>query len=140
MTLLQIVDNIERIALTQPNIRSVGEGNIYSFMNNNPSVKYGVFFILQNNHTEYQEYTNYNFTLFFIDRLEDDLESNRIRIQSNGMQVISNIVSMLCEKFDIDFPNMQYTSFTQKFLDMCAGVYATISFNIYKDTICADEE
>lgn len=140
MTLLQIVDNLERIALTQPNIRSVSEGDIYSFMNNNPSVKYGVFFILQNNHTEYQEYTNYNFTLFFIDRLEDDLESNRIRIQSNGMQVISNIVSMLCERFDLDFPNMQYTPFTQKFVDLTAGIYATISFNIYKNSICADED
>ena len=140
MTLLQAIDNLERIALAQPNICSVGEGDIYSFMNNNPSVKYGVFFVLQNNHTEYQEYTNYNFTLFFVDRLEDDLESNRLRIQSNGMQVISNVITTFCEKFDIDFPNMQYTSFTQKFLDMCAGVYATISFNIYKNSICSDEE
>ena len=69
MTLLKAIDNLERIALTQPNIRSVGEGDIYSFMNNNPSVKYGVFFVLQNKHTEYQENVNYNFTLFFVDRL-----------------------------------------------------------------------
>ena len=64
MTLLKAIDNLERIALTQPNIRSVGEGDIYSFMNNNPSVKYGVFFVLQNNHTEYQEYVKELYRLY----------------------------------------------------------------------------
>lgn len=140
MTLLEAIDNLERIALSQPNVRTAGEGDIYSFMNNNPSIKYGVFFILQNNHTEYQEYTNYNFTLFFVDRLEDDLESNRLRIQSNGMQVISNVITTFCEKFDIDFPEITYTPFTEKFVDMTAGVYANIIIDIYKDTICEDEE
>lgn len=140
MTLLQIVDNLERIALTQPNIRTAGEGNIYDKMNTNPSVKYGVFFITQNTHIEYEESDRYGFTLFYVDRLEDDMESNRLRIQSHGKQVLGNIITMFCNEFDIDFPEITYTPFTEKFVDLTAGVYATISFNIYKNSICADEE
>lgn len=140
MTLLQIVGNLERIALTQPNIRTAGEGNIYDEMNTNPSVKYGVFFITQNTHIEYEDTDRYGLTLFYVDRLEDDMESNRLRIQSHGKQVLGNIITTFCNEFDIDFPEITYTPFTQKFVDECAGVYATISFNMYKNSICADEE
>lgn len=140
MTLLQIVNNLERIALTQPNVRTAGEGNIYDKMNTNPSVKYGVFFITQNTHIEYEESDRYGFTLFYVDRLEDDMESNRLRIQSHGKQVLGNIITTFCNEFDIDFPEITYTPFTEKFVDLTAGVYATISFNIYKNSICADEE
>ena len=140
MTLLQTIDKLQTIALTQPNVRTAGEGNIYDKMNTNPSVKYGVFFITQNTHIEYEESDRYGFTLFYVDRLEDDMESNRLRIQSHGKQVLGNIITMFCNEFDIDFPEITYTPFTEKFVDLTAGVYATISFNIYKNSICADEE
>ena len=138
MTLLEIINNLERIALTQPNIRSINEGDIYSFMNTNPSVKYGVFFITQNTHIEYEESDRYGLTLFYVDRLEDDMESNRLRIQSHGKQVLGNIITMFCNNFDIDFPEITYTPFTEKFVDMTAGVYANIIIDIYKDTLCED--
>ena len=138
MTLLQIVDNLERIALSQPNVRTAGEGNIYDKMNTNPSVKYGVFFITQNTHIEYEESDRYGLTLFYVDRLEDDMESNRLRIQSHGKQVLGNIITMFCNEFDIDFPEITYTPFTEKFVDMTAGVYANIIIDIYKDTLCED--
>ena len=140
MTLLQIVDKFERIALSQPNINSVGEGNVYDFNNDNPNLKYGVFFITQNTHIEYEESDRYGLTLFYIDRLEDDLESNRLRIQSHGKQVLGNIITMFCNDFDIDFPEITYTPFTQKFVDLTAGVYANILIDVYKDTLCEDGE
>ena len=140
MTLLQIVDNLERIALTQPNVRTAGEGNIYDKMNTNPSVKYGVFFITQNTHIEYEESDRYGLTLFYVDRLEDDMESNRLRIQSHGKQVLGNIITAFCNEFDIDFPEITYTPFTEKFVDMTAGIYANILIDVYKDTICEDKE
>ena len=140
MTLLQTIDKLQTIALSQPNVRTAGEGNIYDKMNTNPSVKYGVFFITQNTHIEYEESDRYGFTLFYVDRLEDDMESNRLRIQSHGKQVLGNIITTFCNEFDIDFPEITYTPFTEKFVDLTAGVYATISFNIYKNSICADEE
>ena len=140
MTLLQIVDKLQTIGLSQPNVRTAGEGNIYDFLNNNPSVKYGVFFITQNSHIEYEDNERYGLTLFYVDRLEDDMESNRLRIQSHGKQVLSNILTMFCNSFDIDFPEATYTSFTQKFVDECAGCYVNILIEIYKDTICEDGE
>ena len=140
MTLLQIVDKLQTIALSQPNVRTVGEGNIYDKMNANPSVKYGVFFITQNTHIEYEESDRYGFTLFYVDRLEDDMESNRLRIQSHGKQVLGNIITMFCNEFDIDFPEITYTPFTEKFVDLTAGIYANILIDVYKDTICEDGE
>ena len=140
MTLLQTIDKLQTIALSQPNVRTAGKGNIYDKMNTNPSVKYGVFFITQNTHIEYEESDRYGLTLFYVDRLEDDMESNRLRIQSHGKQVLGNIITTFCNEFDIDFPEITYTPFTEKFVDLTAGVYATISFNIYKNSICADEE
>lgn len=140
MTLIQVIDNLERIALSQPNIRSINEGDIYSFMNTNPSVKYGVFFITQNTHIEYEESDRYGLTLFYVDRLEDDMESNRLRIQSHGKQVLGNIITTFCNEFDIDFPEITYTPFTEKFVDMTAGIYANILIDVYKDTICEDKE
>ena len=140
MTLLQIVDKLSTIALSQPNVRSAGEGNVYDFMNTTPSLKYGVFFITQNSHIEYEDSERYGLTLFYIDRLEDDMESNRLRIQSHGKQVLGNILTMFCNQFDIDFPEATYTSFTQKFVDECAGCYVNILIEIYKDTTCEDGE
>lgn len=138
MTLLQITDNLERIALTQPNINSVGEGNVYDFNNDNPNLKYGVFFITQTTHIEYEEYDRYGLTLFVIDRLEDDLESNRLRVQSHAKQVLGNIITLFCNSFDVDFPEITYTPFTQKFVNLTAGVYANIFIDVYKDTLCED--
>lgn len=140
MTLLQIIDNFERIALSQPNIRSVGEGSIYEFMNTNPSLEFGVFFITQNTHIEYEEYDRYGLTLFYCDRLEDDLESNRLRIQSHAKQVLGNIITIFCNQFEVDFPEITYTAFTQKFKMLTAGMYVSILIDVYKDTICEDGE
>lgn len=138
MTLLQIVDKLSTIALAQPNVRTAGEGNIYDVMNTNPSVKYGVFFITQNTHIEYEETDRYGFTLFYIDRLEDDMESNRLRIQSHGKQVLGNIITKFCSDLDLDFPEITYTTFTQKFVDETAGVYANVIIEIEKNNICEE--
>lgn len=139
MTLIQVANNILRLALKQPNVLTVGEGNIYDAMNTNPAVKYGVVFLTQNTHLEYEEYDRYAFTIFYVDRLEDDMESNRLMVQSHGKQVLGNIITAFCNNFDVDFPEIAYTTFTQKFVDECAGVYANVTIDIYKDTICEEE-
>lgn len=139
MTLLDVVGKLETIGLGQPTVRSVGEGNIYDYMNTDPSKKYGVFFISQNQHIEHEEFDEYSFTLFFVDRLEDDMESNRLRIQSHGKQVLGNILTAFCDEYDVDFPEIVYTPFTQRFLDECAGVFADVTLDIYKNNICEED-
>ena len=139
MTLFEIVDILKKIALNQPNIRSVSDGSVYDALNNNPSVRYDVFHISQTNHQEDFETDYYGLQLFYISRLEDSLENNRLQIQSIGKDVLSNVIRTLCENFAIDYPTITYIPFTQKFNDLTAGVYCNVRLEVPKDLVCADD-
>ena len=139
MTLYETIDWLKKIALKHPNIGSASEGNIYEYMNANPSVKYGVFFITQGTHSQDEMFNHFEFTLFYVDRLVDDMEENRLQIQSAGKEMLSNIITFFCEEFDAECDNITYQPFTQKFTDLTAGVYATITIDMPKDVICPEE-
>lgn len=139
MTLYQITKAIETIALTHPNIRTATDGSIYTIMNANPSVKYGTFIVTQNQHRQTEMFDVYGLTLFYVDRLVDNREDNRLQIQSIGKQVLGNIIQAFCETYDVDFPLVvRYTPFTEKFKDECAGMYAQIEIEVVKDNNCAE--
>ena len=133
MTLYETIDLLKKIALKHPNIGSASEGNIYEYMNANPSVKYGVFFITQGTHSQDEMFNHFEFTLFYVDRLVDDMEENRLQIQSIGKEILSNILTFFCEEFDAECDNITYQPFTQKFVDMTCGVYCTITIDTVKD-------
>lgn len=140
MTLVEIINNLQQIALTQPNVRTVTEGDIYQVMNENPSVVYDVFHLTQQTHAEDEDFDYYRFNLFYVSRLVDDYD-NRLQIQSIGKSVLSNIIRIFCERFEIDFPdnmNLTYVSFQEKFCDLTAGVYCNVVFQIPKNLICGD--
>ena len=138
MTLYNVVKGLERIALTHPNIRTANDGSVYE-INANPSIKYGAFVVTQNTHRQTEQFDYYGLTLFYIDRLKDDLESNRLQIQSFAKQVLGNIITSFCEEYDVDLPQtITYQSFTEKFVDLCAGQYAQFELEIPKDIICAE--
>ena len=140
MTLYQIVTGLEEIALTHPNVRTANDDNVYDIMNSNPSVKYGAFVISQTNHRQTEMFDYYGFNLFYIDRLIDNIETNRLQIQSIAKQTLGNIIATFCEDYDVDFPQtVRYTPFTQKFQDECAGMYVTLEFDIPRDIICAEQ-
>ena len=139
MTLYETIDLLKKIALKHPNIGSASEGNIYEYMNANPSVKYGVFFITQGTHSQDEMFNHFEFTLFYVDRLVDDMEENRLLIQSAGKEMLSNIITFFCEEFDAECDNITYQPFTQKFVDMTCGVYCTITIDTVKDVICPEE-
>lgn len=139
MTLLTLISELNKIALTHPNVRTAGEGNIYDTMNANPSIKYGVFFQTQGTHTDDEAWDRYNLTLFYIDRLQSNLENNRLQIQSIGKEVLRNIILTFCNKFDIEYPTVSYVTFTQQFADECAGAYAQIQLEIPKDITCEED-
>lgn len=137
MTLYEIIDTLKKIALTQPNVRTATDGDIYEKMNGNPSVRYGVFHVVQTTHTEDEQFDNYGFNLFMIDRLEDD-GANRISAQSTAKQLLSNIIGTFCETFDADHKDIVYQSFTQKFKDNTCGVWASVTMQVIKDYSCAE--
>lgn len=139
MTLFEIVDILKKTALDQPNIRTTTDGSVYDALNTNPSVQYDVFHISQTNHQEDFETDYYGLQLFYISRLEDSLEDNRLQIQSIGKEILGNIIRTFTENFGIDYPTITYIPFTQKFNDLTAGVYCNVRLEVPKEIICADD-
>lgn len=137
MTIQEIINILQKIALTQPNVSSVGEGDIYDTLNTEASTRYAYFFITQNRHQQTEVTDRYSLNIFYIDRLTDD-KSNKLQIQSIGKEVLGNVFNTFCEDFDIEVPTIEYQVFTERFSDYCAGVYATVAFEVMREGSCAD--
>ena len=139
MTLATIIETLKMIALKHPNVNSAYEGNIYEILNSNPNNKYASVVITQQSHTTDEVYDHYGFVIFYVDRLVDNMEENRVQIQSCGKSMLGNIITFFCEEFDAECDNITYQPFTQKFVDMTCGVYCTITIDMPKDVICPEE-
>ena len=139
MTLATIIETLKMIALKHPNVNSAYEGNIYEILNANPNNKYASVVITQQSHTTDEVYDHYGFVIFYVDRLVDDMEDNRVQIQSCGKSMLGNIITFFCEEFEAECDNITYQPFTQKFVDMTCGVYCTITIDTVKDVICPEE-
>ena len=138
MTLAKIIDTLKMIALKHPNVNSVYEGNIYDILNAKPDNKYASVVLTQQSHTTDETYDHYGFVIFYVDRLVDDLEENRVQIQSIGKSMLGNIITAFCNEFEAECDNILYQPFTQRFTDETAGVYCTITIDIIKDAYCAE--
>lgn len=139
MTLYNIVSILKAVAASQPNIRTTTDGSVYDVLNTNPAIQYDVFHISQTNHQEDFETDYYGLQLFYISRLEDSLEDNRLQIQSIGKEILGNVIRTFCENFAIDYPTITYIPFTQRFNDLTAGVYCNVRLEVPKDLVCADD-
>lgn len=139
MTLLEIIELIKSTALMQPNVNAFSEGSIYDYMNANPDISYSVVFLTQQTHRETEGFMHYSFYIFYVDRLQSDLESNRALIQSDGMRVLSNIIRTVCDNLDIEVPDVTYVPYTQRFVDEVAGVYVSVEFTVPIEDICAEK-
>ena len=139
MTLYNLIKALERIALTQPNIRTAKDGSVYNILNANPSVKYEAFVVTQNTHRQDEQFDYYGLTLFIVDRLDDDLETNRLQVQSIAKEQLANIIRTFCNEYDIDIPTTTFQTFTERFQDLTAGTYAQLEFVIPVEIQCAEE-
>lgn len=138
MTLAKIIETLKMIALKHPNVNSAYEGNIYEILNAKPDNKYASVVITQQSHTTDEVYDHYGFVIFYVDRLVDDMEENRVQIQSCGKSMLGNIITAFCNEFEAECDNITYQPFTQKFVDMTCGVYCTITIDTVKDVYCAE--
>lgn len=138
MTLYEIVTYLKNIALKQPNVRSAWDGDIYNQLNSNPHINYATFVVSQTTHRETENLRYYSFNLFYVDRLDDTMENNRLQIQSIGLEVLSNIIKSLKELYDVNAVSIVYHPFTEKFKDVTAGQYATVEFEV-PITSCMEE-
>lgn len=139
MTLAKIIDTLKMLALKHPNINSAYEGNIYDILNANPDNKYASVVLTQQSHTTDATYDHYGFVIFYVDRLMDDLEENRVQIQSIGKSMLNNIITAFCNNFEAECDNISFQTFTQRFADETAGVYCTITIDMVKDIFCEEK-
>ena len=126
MTLLEIVEQFQQIAENQHNINYVGEGDIYT-LNSLPNIDYGVFYITQQKHSQDENVTKYNLTLFYVDRLLND-GKNKLAVQSTGITLLTNIINIFLNSNDVEIEgDVQLTTYKEKFVDDCAGAFAEIT-------------
>lgn len=135
MTIKQLTEAIEKIAIKKPNINYVGVGNVYD-LNEKPDVKYSVIYLTPSKTDIYENYISHSITIFYIDRLTDNLD-NKLDIQSNGAREITNVINHLVntEDIEVDYP-ISFTPFNQRFVDDCAGVFTTITFTVDGEGLC----
>lgn len=137
MTLKEVILTINRIADSQPNVNTIiKSGDIYD-LNTLGDVKYAAFCASQQPHTQDEGFITYNFYLYYVDRLLSDA-SNKIDIQSTGIQVLSNIMRTLEYELDADFSNVVYQTFTQSFESLCAGAYVSVGITVPIESLCAE--
>lgn len=135
MTLLDLINILDEVALNQPQVKQSVGGDIYN-INDDPNVMYGAFARTQGRHrTDVLEgSTTYNFTLFYVDRLTED-KKNVDEVQSVGVQVLQNILLRLLD-MGIGVQNAELQPFTQRFSDECAGMYCVVGLTVMNDTNC----
>lgn len=128
MTLAQVIARMEAVALSQPAVKQVVENDAYR-LNELPDAKYGVFAFTQGRHTASagSPWQRFAFTIMYIDRLTES-HDNEIAVQSLGVFVLDNIIRTLAQEWDVSDWTTQ--TFTQRFVDDCAGAYAEVAFNV----------
>lgn len=128
MRYFDFIRDIEEISTSHILVNEYSEGDIYEYLNAGEH-KYPCVFLTVTNISTSLSSSSINFTLFYTDRLLEN-GSNKTAIQSTGIQVIKQILSKFKMKNDeYELTSANYTPFTEKFADMCAGVFCEISLD-----------
>lgn len=134
MNYFEIINTIKNISLNHDFVYEFSEGDIYEYLNTDEH-KYPVVFLTVND-INVSDYNTLNANLFYVDRLTDD-NSNKLDIQSIGISIINSILYQLETQYnDVTLQTNQFVTFTEKFSDMCAGVYTTFSIEYSKENNC----
>lgn len=127
MRYFELLKTIKNISTTHVLVNEYGEGDIYEHLNSGEH-KYPCVFLTVTNIESSVSSTLYNFTLFYTDRLVESGD-NRTNIQSTGINVIQQILNRLIQEYPTyEVTNTNFTPFTEKFADMCAGVFCNVTF------------
>lgn len=138
MSLYELIYTIKDIALSQPNVRTFSEGDIYELLNGKKDVEYDCVIATQGTHTTSGDFNNFSINLFYVSRLVDNLEENRLQIQSCGIEVLNNILKVLEEVYDVEFENLTFNTFTERFSSECSGVYCSVTLITEKEIYCGE--
>ena len=133
----EIVKIIKNISLALPDVQSFYTGDVYE-VNADQSIKYSSIVLTNQEHSfdNVNDRFQYNFILFYIDRLTDD-EANRVDVHTAAVSALKAIVQRL-EDYNVIINDFKFNLFRERFNDSCAGAYATLSVEV-EDNDCNEE-
>lgn len=137
MMLRDLIRLIENYKDGNPLIGIVVPNDIFR-LNTLPDVTYPVLGWTQGQHrlTAENGLLYFSLTVFYVDRLLAD-KSNELEIQSAGVAVLTDLVHYLEDRGAFVYGDIALTPFNQRFTDECAGVYASITFELPAETLCS---
>lgn len=112
------------------------EGDVYEFLNSGDH-RYPSVILTTQNVTTNDGINTIGATLFCVDRLTDD-SANKLEIQSDMFDRLQHIISTLEEK-TTNLESNTYTPFTEKFADLCAGMFVEFSLQYVGEGECDDD-
>lgn len=133
----EIIKIIKNISLALPDVQSFYTGDVYE-VNADQSVKYSSIVLTNQEHSfdNINDKFQYNFILFYIDRLTDD-EANRVDVHTAAVSALKTIVRHL-EDYDVIINDFKFNLFRERFNDSCAGAYASLSVDV-EDNDCNED-
>ena len=131
MNYFNLVDTIKSVSLNY--CEEFYEGDVYEFLNSG-NHKYPSVILTTQNVTTADGINTIGATLFCVDRLTDD-SANKLEVQSDMFDRLQRIISTL-EENTTNLESNTYTPFTEKFADLCAGMFVEFTLQYVGDTLC----
>ena len=135
MNISNFYNIVKQIALNTRTVESFSELSPYEVWNSLNMV-YPSFNCNINYIRRVGNYNIVNCSLYYGAKLKND-SSNLFQIQSDGYNVIINVINHLKENFEIeDVEDIQIFPFWQQFADVLAGCYADVNIFIPVEDVC----
>lgn len=136
MNFKQVVNIINDVSISHPNVKEFNEGDIYENLNSGEHKYPAINLTTQSIQTVDEDMMQMNCTLFYVDRLLQDA-SNKIDIQAIGVEVLKQLQYKIESNIGISgSTQFTYTMFTEQFADLCAGVYVQMQIVYPADLDC----
>lgn len=141
MAYADILTHIKQVAESHIFINQVSSGDVYEEWNSGenlyPAINISPNSVNINGHS----ISYVNFTMTYADRLKQD-ESNKDLVQSNAIQVLTQILQKVEEQGYTIGADYEITLYTQRFADLLAGGFAEVVLyiNYPIDEGCVDED
>ena len=137
MNFQSFYDTVKQIALNTQTVESFYIGDVYTNWNS-LNINYSSFDVNINYIRRVGNYNIVNCSFYYGAKLKND-SSNLFEIQSNGYNVIINVINHLKENFEIeDVEDIQIFPFWQQFADILAGCYCDVNIFVPVEDTCAN--
>lgn len=122
---VELIDTIKKIALSQNLIQSAFDGDVYTNWNSS-EIKYGSFNVGLQSVSYSKNLITYTLMLYYCDRLLQD-RTNANQIFIDGSNALQSVINQINKDSNVEIAgDIIYTPFEQTFSDYLAGVYTTI--------------